>query len=151
MLALFPDEQILIQSSEGAVTLTTHRICYQYKDWAQSYNQSIMLEHITSCENYHNRQVWMLIIAGLCVLGGLIPAASNDTSLLVPTLLLALVLSLLYWFTSRNFIIISSPSTQIIIKVIGMKTDQVLKFINNVELARHERILALGNKKNITG
>lgn len=150
MLTLFPDEQILIQSSEGSVTLTTHRICYQYKDWVQSYNQSIMLENITSCENYYNSQVWMLIAAGLCVVGGLTAAASNDMSLLSAALVIALALALLYWVTSRNFIIISSPSTQMVIKVTGMKKDQVLKFINNVEQARHKRILALGNRTNIT-
>ena len=68
MLILFPDEQIITESSEGIVVLTTHRICYTNSSWGKSYNQSIMLEHITSCENFYSSQMWLLVISvfGFC-------------------------------------------------------------------------------------
>jgi hypothetical protein len=151
MLTLFPDEQIVTQSSEGSVTLTTHRICYEYKDWGRSYNQNIMLEHITSCENHFNTQVWLLLLGGLCLVGGLIAGTNNNnTAALSGGVLAALVCGLLYWLTRRNVVIIASPSTRMLIKVTGMKREQVLKFINNVEQAKHKRILTLNNRPNIT-
>jgi hypothetical protein len=149
MLNLFPDEQIVTQSSDGAVTLTTHRICYEYKDWGRSYNQNIMLEHITSCENYYNTQVWLLVLSGICFVGGLAGANSN-TGALTGGVLAALIFGLLYWLTRKNLIIIASPSTKMLIKVTGMKRDQVLNFINNVEQTKHKRILALNNRPNIS-
>jgi hypothetical protein len=151
MLTLFPDEQIVTQSSEGAVTLTKHRICYEYKDWGRSYNQNIMLEHITSCENYYSTQVWLLILGGLCLVGGLIAGANNNTAALSGGTLAALVCGLLYWLTRRNLVIIASPSTKMLIKVTGMKREQILNFINNVEQTKHKRILALNNRPNISG
>ncbi|MBX9785577.1 MAG: hypothetical protein K2X48_20025 [Chitinophagaceae bacterium] len=151
MLTLFPDEQIVPQSSEGAVTLTTHRICYEYKEWGRSYNQNIMLEHITSCENYYHTQVWLLIVGGLCLVGGLIAGANSNTEALSIGTLVALICGLLFWITRRNFVIIASPSTKMQIKVTGMQRERILNFINKVEQTKHQRILTINNRNNITG
>lgn len=53
MIKLFEGEKIVLQSEHRLVelTLTSHRICYEYSVWGNSYNQNIALEHITSCEN----------------------------------------------------------------------------------------------------
>jgi hypothetical protein len=144
MLQLFHDEQILTQSSEGAVTLTTHRICYEYKDWGRSYNQSIMLEHITSCENYFSTYIILLVLAGIALIGG----GMGGGSFFATGLLVAIALGALYLATRKNFIIIASPSTQMKIKVTGMKRGDVLEFINKVEHAKHKRVLSLNNRPN---
>jgi len=149
MLTLFPGEHIITQSSDGAVTLTTHRICYEHREWGRFSEQSIMLEHITSCENYYSTQVWMLIATGLCVIAAVIGGVTNDGSVLTAGLLVAFVFAFLYWLTRQNFVVISSPSTNILIKVVGMKREQVLKFINNVEQARNRRISILNNRTSV--
>jgi hypothetical protein len=148
MLQLFPDEQIVLQSSEGSVTLTTHRICYEYKDWGRSYNQNIMLEHITSCENYESSQILFLILGGLCLVGGLIAASNNNAGAFGTATLIALAFGLFYWLTRRNFVVIASPSTKMQIKVLGMKRERVLDFINKVEQAKHKRVQSLNNRPN---
>ncbi len=145
MLTLFPDEKIVTQSSEGEVTLTTHRISYEYKEWGRSYNQSIMLEHITSCENNNTTQVWLLIIGVLAFLSGIF-AAGKDMDVFWSLALVALVFGLLYWITRRNVVIISSPSTKMQIKVMQMKKDDVLSFINKVEQTKHKRVLSLNTR-----
>ena len=109
MLTLFPEEQIVSQSSNNEVTLTTHRICSEYKEWGRSYNQSIMLEHITSCENINSTQVWLLFLGGLSLLGALL---SGDSDILALLISIAVVCGLIYWLTRKNLIIISSPSTK---------------------------------------
>ena len=148
MLQLFPDEQLLTQSTDGGVTLTTHRIAYEYKEWGRSYNQSIMLEHITSCENSYNTQVWLLILSGLCFVGGLIAATNSNTEAFGMATIIAIICAVIYWLTRSNLVIIASPSTKMLIKVNGMKRDRVLEFINKVEQAKHKRILSLNNRPN---
>lgn len=146
MLQLFPDEQLITQSTDGGVTLTTHRIAYEYKEWGRSYNQSIMLEHITSCENAYNTQVWLLVLGGICFVIALLAATNGNTQGFGGATLIALVFAIIYWQTRSNLIIIASPSTKMVIKVNGMKRDRVLEFINKVEQAKHKRILTLSNK-----
>jgi hypothetical protein len=146
MLQLFPDEQLLTQSTDGGVTLTTHRIAYEYKEWGRSYNQSIMLEHITSCENAYNTHVFLLILGGLFFVGGLIAAINSNTEGFGITTLMAVICGTLYWLSRSNLVIIASPSTKMLIKVNGMKRDRVLEFINKVEQAKHKRVLTLNNK-----
>jgi len=143
MLQLFPDEQIVSESSDGSVTLTTHRICYEYKDFGRSYNQNIMLEHITSCENYANSQIFFLVLGGIAVVAGLIGAANDNPDILAPVLLAALIFGILYRLTKRSYIIIASPSTKMQIKVTGMKREKVLDFINTVEQTKHKRLISL--------
>jgi len=150
MFILFPDEEIVSQSSNGTVTLTTHRICYEYKGWSKAYNQNIMLEHITSCENYYKTQSWLLYIGGLCLLFGIIASwtsrsslAAQEISLLV---FIAIFCGILYQTTTQNFIVIGSPSTKMKIRVVGMKRDQVLGFINTVEQTKHSRLVKLNTK-----
>jgi hypothetical protein len=146
MLQLFPDEHLLTESTDGGVTLTTHRIAYEYKEWGRSYNQSIMLEHITSCENAYNSQVWLLILSGLCFVIGLIAATNNNIQSFGMTTLIAIICAGLYWITRSNVVIIASPSTKMLIKVNSMERDKVLDFINKVEQAKHRRVLSLNER-----
>ena len=143
MLTLFPDEQLITQSNDNAVTLTTHRICYEYKEWGRSYNQNIMLEHITSSENKYNTQIWLLIISILSFIGSLVCASGGNTEGFRVALFITLCCLALYWITRSNVIIIASPSTKMMIKATGMKREQVLEFINKVEQAKHKRLLNL--------
>ena len=155
MLSLFPEEHIITQSSEGAVTITTHRICYEYKEVGRSYNQSIMLEHITSCENRYITQVWLLVLGGLFIALGLMMGSTsnpynNHNSMISLFILLALICGALYLSSRRSFITIASPSTKMKINAAGMKKQQVLDFINKVELTKHKRISELNNRSTFT-
>ncbi len=151
MLPLFNDEQVVTQSNEGRVILTTHRICLENKEWGNSYNQNIMLEHVTSCENRYKSQVWLLILAGLCVVWGLLNASHRGGSEFGMTVLVGLVLAGVYWITRKNSVIISSPSTKMYINVTGMGRDRVLDFINKVEQTKHKRIASLNNRASLVG
>jgi hypothetical protein len=149
MLSLFPDEKILTQSNGGVVTLTTHRICYESEEWGRSYNQNIMLEHITSSENYSSSQVWLLISAGICIVYAIISAQNRESQYIVPAIVIAVIFGIIYNSTKRNFVIISSPSTKMKIPVEGMKRDAVLGFINKIEQAKNNRVNSLNARPNI--
>ncbi len=146
MLSLFPDENIVTQSSDGSVTLTTHRICYEYKALGQSYNQSIMLEHITSCENYFNSSIIALIIGCAALLLGFFAASNNQGSVAATMIALTVACGGIYWLSRKSFIVIASPSTKMMIRTKGMRKDLVLAFINKVEQTKHARLLKLNIK-----
>jgi hypothetical protein len=85
----------------------------------------------------------------ICALGAFLEGLNHDPSLLTGGLLLALVLGFLYWLTRQNFIVISSPSTSMVIKV-KMKKENVRNFVNNVEQARNKRISTLNIRASLT-
>ena len=143
MIQLFPDEQLLIKSTDGGVTLTTHRIAYGYKNVGSSYNQSIMLEHITSCENTNKTKIWLLIISGFFFIRGISTITNGGSGESIIIIFIAILFALFYRLTRINLVTIASPSTKMLINVNGMKRERVLEFINKVEQAKHRRVLAL--------
>lgn len=143
MLSLFTDEHTVSQSSDQSVTLTSHRICYESREWGRSYNQNIMLEHITSCENYSRNPYLLLTLGGFCIAVGLPAVIGFNPPLTAPILALGILLVFFYWYNRRNLIIVSSPSTKIRLNVTGMDRLKVLDFINKIEQTKHQRISSL--------
>lgn len=142
MLSLFPDEQVISESNNGFVTLTTHRICKEDRQLGKAYNQNIMLEHITSCENHYSDQKWMLFI-GIALIG----AAFIFIQARVLLMVVGVAFVIVYVLTRHNYIVIGSPSTKMKIKTLGMKRENVLNFINRIEHAKHERLLRVNKEK----
>lgn len=133
MLSLFEGEKIVTQSNDESVTLTTHRILYNNDSWGNSYNQNIGLEHITSCENRHISYVLLLVLA----VGSIVAGFSNGE--FVGAILASITFLLIFKFTKRNILIISSPSTKISI-VAKMNKEKVLEFIDLIEETKFRRI-----------
>ena len=133
MLSLFEGEKIVTQSNDESVTLTTHRILYNNYSWGNSYNQNIGLEHITSCENRHISYVLLLVLA----VGSIVAGFSNGE--FVGAILASITFLLIFKFTKRNILIISSPSTKISI-VAKMNKEKVLEFIDLIEETKFRRI-----------
>lgn len=146
MIDLFPDEKIVTTSDNDQVILTTHRICYEHKDWGKSYNQSIMLEHITSCENHSSNKYGLLIIAALSLFFAVFSLGNNTEEGALLGGAISVVCVFYYYISRRNFITIGSPSTKMNINVQGMKRDNVLAFINRIEQTKHTRLLSMNKK-----
>src|SRR5258708_1905356 len=92
MQPLFSDEQIITKSDSDIVVLTSHRIFKEEKDFGASYNQSIMLEHITSCENKYVTQMWLLILGILLTLVTIFCAGNEENQrYLIPAAFFALL------------------------------------------------------------
>lgn len=133
MLTLFEGEKIVSQSNDESVTLTTHRILYKYSSWGNSYNQNVALEYITSFENKHiSYSILMLITVGSIFVG--VYNGEFISSILVSNTCL-----LIFRFTKRNILIISSPTTKISV-VAKMNKEKVLEFIDQIEETKFKRI-----------
>lgn len=142
MIKLFEGEKIVLQSEHRLVelTLTSHRICYEYSVWGNSYNQNIALEHITSCENKYTSQIVFAIVSVGCLIFGL--SIGTEISIVIGFVLF-LVFAIIYVYTKQNNIIIGSPSTKMKIDVKGMKNETIIDFINLIEETKYKRILSI--------
>jgi hypothetical protein len=148
MLELFTDEVIVSQLSDKTVTLTSHRIVKQ-----DSYhNQSVMLEHVTSCENKYTTKEWMIwaarILFTLCIIAGYY-LGSRNPEFAVSLGGLSVILLIAYYFSRNNQIIIGSPSTKMFISVSGIKRENILHFINQIEKTKNNRIVNLNSIKKV--
>jgi glucan phosphoethanolaminetransferase (alkaline phosphatase superfamily) len=142
MIKLFDGEKIVSQSEHRLVelTLTSHRISYEYSVWGNSYNQNIALEHITSCENKYTSQIVFAIVSVGCLIFGL--SIGTEISIVIGFVLF-LVFAIIYVYTKQNNIIIGSPSTKMKIDVKGMKNETIIDFINLIEETKYKRILSI--------
>ena len=131
---LFQGEELLSESYNKNVTLTTIRVRQVEKSWGSSHVKSIILEHVTSCERKYSSYYILLILGIAGVSGGI----GSEQSGLV---LLGLLCFIVYFFTVRNVIRISSPSAKIDINSRRMKKQVALDFINRVEKAINDRKL----------
>jgi uncharacterized membrane protein YtjA (UPF0391 family) len=142
MKKLFEGETIVSQSEYRLceITLTTHRICYEYSVWGNSYNQNIALEHVTSCENKYVSQIGFIVLSIISPIFGF--SIGKEISIGIGFLLF-FVFVMIYLITKQNNIIIGSPSTRMKINVKGMEKDKIIDFIDLIEETKHKKTLSL--------
>lgn len=144
MIKLFEGEKIVSQSEHRLVelTLTTHRICYEYSVFGNSYSQNIGLYHITSCENIYASNI---IFAILSVVSFIMEFLIGTEISIGIGFFLFVFFAIIYALTKQNNIIVGSPSTRMKIDVKGMKREKILAFIDLVEETKNKRISSLKN------
>lgn len=138
-MKLFEGEKIVSQSIHSLVnlTLTTHRISYEYSVWGTSIIKSITLEHITSCENKYTSQIGFIALAIISLIIGF--SIGTEASMGIGFLSF-IAFSIIYAFTRQNNIIIGSPSARIRVSVSGMEREKILDFIDLIEETKFRRI-----------
>jgi hypothetical protein len=138
-MKLFEGEKIVSQSIHSLVnlTLTTHRISYEYSVWGTSIIKSITLEHITSCENKYTSQISFIALAIISLIIGF--SIGTEASMGIGFLSF-IAFSIIYAFTRQNNIIIGSPSARIRVSVSGMEREKILDFIDLIEETKFRRI-----------
>jgi hypothetical protein len=140
--ALLENERELNQSLDGLVILTTHRIKSSYKTWGYSDLQSIMLQHVTSCENKYRAFPVFLLLAAISLLAGIMYYANysdySDSPAKYGGLVFAVVFFLIYLASRKNTIVISSPSAKIYIPLKANDSDFAADFICKIEEAIHD-------------
>lgn len=137
-MILFEGEKIVSQSIHSLVnlTLTTHRISYEYSVWGTSINKSISLEHVTSCENKYTSQTGFIVLAIISLITGFSIGTESSISI---GLLTFIVFAIIYALTRQNNIIIGSPSTRIRVSVSGMDREKILEFIDLIEETKYAK------------
>lgn len=142
---LFTDEQLITESDNKQITLTSHRVRFNSFSWGHAHIVSIMLEKISSIEVHYNSWVIVLFLGILSVLAGLVGGAGNQGQIMVMGLVVGAVLILIYFFTRKHVVTIASDGgAKINFATAGMKRDVIVDFINKIEKAKNERAKSLG-------
>ncbi len=138
------DEKILMDGDYKQITLTTHRIRQEKKTWGQVDLVSIMLEQVTSCE-YSKKSRPLFLIVGLLTVGlafYTLSQGGGDTKEIAGGLVLfGLVFIIIYFFTFKHGLFISSASAKIKLNTKGMKDENIKSFIDKLEVAKNNRLL----------
>jgi hypothetical protein len=137
---LFSGEEIIVSTNNNVITVTNMRIRKEVRTWGNSYNQSILLQHITSCEVKYRSNPVFLILFGICLLvaGYLTMQPYNDyyssSSPAAVPFVLSLSFLVVYIIDRHNYIVVASPSTKMFIRMQGGR-DASFDFISKVEAA----------------
>jgi hypothetical protein len=137
------NETVLLESTGKKLILTSHRVRYQSEAMGNAEIRSIMLEELASCAMVRGSNIILLILAGVCLLGGVVVAANgprNEGALIVG-ILLALVLVIAYFASRRQVLALASAGTTITVNTQGMKLEAVKEFIEQTEAAKNSRYL----------
>lgn len=133
---LMNGERKLLESGNGELTLTTHKVRFDTKQWGVDHVTSIMLEELVSCQIRYASNPTLLIVAGFAVLAAIIADA-------LAGVVVALILVAIYFFARTQVISLESASATINLKLSGMTIDKAKEFIDQVEAAKNERYLLL--------
>lgn len=139
-MKLLPGEQIILESDNGVLVLTSCRVRYQSKTAGYQNVISIMLNAV-SAVGIERKSHPMLIILGLIsIIGGWVEQSSKvynsaGSEYLALGLIIAAAFSLVYWFTSRQFIWVASSGARLNVPAHRMRAASALEFINEVEAA----------------
>jgi hypothetical protein len=123
-------EKKIMESGNGELVLTTHRVRYDSKIMGKQTIVSMMLDEVCSCEMNYKSNAILVLLAGLSFLAGLyLPLVG---------IVIAFVLLAIYFITREQYLTISSAASAINVKVKGMKVELVKEFIDALESAKHE-------------
>ncbi|MGK4568059.1 hypothetical protein [Flavobacterium sp. 3HN19-14] len=142
MLPLFNNEKIVSQSANGAVTLTTDRICYQYEQDGETQHRAIMLEQVTSCKNNFSSSISLLALAGISFVVGMLGMLTHVNSLYA-MLLVSVLLLAIYVPSRRNVMVIASAEGEMEVPASDIEAEYIEEFLNKVEVVKYERIINL--------
>jgi hypothetical protein len=142
-MILMPNESVLLETEQKILILTTHRIRYQSEAFGSAEIRSIMLDELASCVMVQTSHIILLILAGICLLGGIVVTTSgprNEGALMIGVLL-AVVLVIAYFASRRQILMLASSGTTITVNTQGMKLDWAKQFIEQTEAAKNARYL----------
>lgn len=127
---LLENEELITQSDNNELTLTTLRIRHQTSAFGKANVSSIMLEKISSVEIKYKSKLWFLIIG-----------------IITTPVIIGIILIILYYSSRKHCIVITSDAgTSINVETKWLKHDAILDFINKVEIAKNNRYLTLACK-----
>lgn len=140
---VFENEELITQSEDQLICLTTKRIRYTSKSWGRSYLISIHLEKISSIEMRYKSWIIILLIGILLGVASLLLSTQvyGAQDIMVAGLGLSFLCILVYFITRKHVVTISSDGGATInFYTRGMKDEKLLEFINKVERAKNDLV-----------
>jgi hypothetical protein len=127
-------ERQLIQTVDKKLTLTTHRVILQERNWFYRSNSSIMLEDITSWQIKSTGKTLYLV----CSVVSALFVYFNDAFALFSAFFL-----MLYLMTRQHRIHIESPYNRMVLPIEDVEENKLNSMVELVRQAKRERIAVL--------
>jgi hypothetical protein len=140
---LMPGERVLLESDNGQLILTSHRVSFEASAAGMAEFTSIMLEELASCQITYTSKPILLVLAVLSVLVGAYFNTSRDSTPLVVGVIAGALLVAAYFATRTQVISLASAGATIRAGTKGMSMETAKQFIDKAELAKNERYLML--------
>jgi hypothetical protein len=145
---LLSDENLITESDNKEILLTSHRIRYFSKSWGKTKVISMMLENISSIEVHYSSNIIILAAGCIFILAGLIAGGNDQGDPMILGLIVGSLLILSYFITRKHVVTISSDGgTQINLVTGGMKSEVIIGFIDKIEKAKSERFKTVVSKE----
>jgi hypothetical protein len=149
MLKTFEGEQIVSSSDNGYVTLTTHRISMESKEFGRSYYIAIFLEDISSIQMHYRSFMTALWIGIFAFTGSIYTFFMNtgnyDDQMFAKVLLFAAIISVAIWLFSKRRIVSIYPNGGKPMEFLAnqMSHESIQSFLAQVQLTKAQRIYDL--------
>ena len=132
---LFENEELITESEDGQILLTTKRI----RHFSGSVNlTSIMLEKVSSTEVNYSHYPVLLLLGFLCLLYSVTQQGEEQRWAII-ALVTGAILIITYFLTRKHVVIISSDGgAKIVFRTSGMSSGNVMAFVNKVEEAKNK-------------
>ncbi|XOV66806.1 MAG: hypothetical protein ACFHU9_14365 [Fluviicola sp.] len=134
------EEKTITESSNGLIKLTNHKIRYVSKSYGKARIISMMLNEVSAIEVHFRSYIPALIMGILFFLGALIVAADNQRNQTPLGLMIVGIIFVIYYFLSRKHVvsIVARGKGSIDFESKGISTNEIIHFVNKVEMAKQE-------------
>lgn len=148
---LLPNETILRTFSyqdwflrEGTFIVTTHRVRKEETSIGKLKLQSIMLEQIASGMVGFISFPWLLLLAALSFLFGIVRAISAERfGEFASAVVVSLVLVIFFFLTRHRILVIKAPATSMEVEMRAMNAQDMKELLDEIEAAKNNRFLLL--------
>ena len=129
-------EKVLLQSNEGSIVLTTHRVRFSAETGGQGQTVSMTLDAVASCGLVTKSYPLLLVIAGFLSIAALLAALRGEGGIAVMGFLFAAVPVVAYFVTREVVLEIRSMGGDKIQVAMKAKHEAVIPFVDAVENAK---------------
>ena len=137
-----PGERTVYMSPGKTIRVTTHRVRYESHGNSDTIIASIMLEEVASCAMVHRKYPWLLVLAAMNVLGGLVGAASTGAATLaIGGVGVGLILGVAFLLSQELIIAIASAGATISVRAKRMLIEDIWELIDQLEAAKNDRAI----------
>jgi hypothetical protein len=144
-LTLLPDEYSIKELTDKSVCLTSHRLIAEHKEFGRCYVQSAILENISSTSLQHVSKAWHLFMGVSCAAAVLIFSSHIGAETIILAVGLFVFFIVRFLMSRKTLIQVVSPKSLMEINVTQIPHDIVMRFLQDIEEAKNNRLQALRN------
>ena len=128
-MKLINEEKTLLESNNGQLVLTTHRVRFDGKSTTgETKIVSILLDELCSCELTVKSYPILILLAALSLLYAFVGINSTLAGIVG-----AVIFGVAFWFTRKQTLSLASAGAAINVESKNMKLVEVREFIDSVE------------------